>query len=43
MFHFDLKFEKKVFAPFACYIFGLNTAPIVYKGDAIFHVSIEKK
>jgi predicted deacylase len=37
------EFEKKVFAPFACYIFGLNTAPIVYKGDAIFHVSIEKK
>ncbi len=37
------EFEKKVFAPFDCYIFGLNTAPIVYKGDAIFHVSTEAK
>ena len=35
-------FEKNVYAPFDCYIFGLNTAPIVYKGDAIFHVSTEK-
>jgi predicted deacylase len=35
------EFEKKVTAPFDCYIFGLNTAPIVHKGDAIFHVSIE--
>ncbi len=34
-------FEKKVLAPFDCYIFGMNTAPIVYKGDAIFHVSID--
>ena len=34
-------FEKNILAPFDCYIFGLNTAPIVYKGDAIFHVSIE--
>lgn len=37
------EFEKKVTAPFDCYIFGLNTAPIVYKGDALFHVSIEEK
>jgi uncharacterized protein len=37
------EFEKKVMAPFDCCIFGLNTAPIVYKGDAIFHVSIETK
>jgi len=37
------EFEKKVIAPFDCYIYGLNTAPIVYKGDAIFHVSIETK
>ena len=37
------EFEKNVIAPFDCYIFGLNTAPIVYKGDAIFHVSIEIK
>lgn len=34
-------FERKIVAPFDCYIFGLNTAPIVYKGDAIFHVSME--
>lgn len=37
------EFEKNVMAPFDCCIFGLNTAPIVYKGDAIFHVSIETK
>ncbi|MBB6463681.1 succinylglutamate desuccinylase/aspartoacylase family protein [Flammeovirga kamogawensis] len=36
------KFEKKIYAPFDCYIFGLNTAPNVYKGDAIFHVSVNK-
>lgn len=36
-------FEKKISAPFDCYIFGLNTAPIVYKGDALFHVSVEEK
>ncbi|MFT5304586.1 MAG: putative deacylase [Chitinophagales bacterium] len=35
------EFEKNVYAPFDCYLFGLNTAPIVYKGDAIYHVSIE--
>ena len=35
------EFEKNVLAPSDCYIFGLNTAPIVYKGDAIFHVSLE--
>ncbi|MGD1840060.1 MAG: succinylglutamate desuccinylase/aspartoacylase family protein [Thermonemataceae bacterium] len=35
------EFEKKVIAPFDCHIFGLNTAPIVNKGDAIFHVSME--
>ncbi|AZQ60904.1 succinylglutamate desuccinylase/aspartoacylase family protein [Flammeovirga pectinis] len=33
------EFEKKIYAPFDCYIFGLNTAPNVYKGDAIFHIS----
>lgn len=36
------EFEKKIYAPFDCYIFGLNTAPNVYKGDAIFHVSVSK-
>lgn len=35
------EFEKNVFAPFDCHIFGLNTAPIVYKGDAIYHVSAD--
>jgi len=35
------EFEKKVVAPFDCYIFGINTAPIVNKGDALFHVSTE--
>ncbi|NPD46974.1 succinylglutamate desuccinylase/aspartoacylase family protein [Lentimicrobium sp. S6] len=37
------EFEKNVLAPFDCYIFGMNTSPIVYKGDAIFHVSEETK
>ncbi len=37
------EFEKHVLAPFDCYIFGLNTAPIVNKGDALFHVSITIK
>lgn len=36
------EFEKKVYAPFDCYVYGLNTAPIVNKGDAIFHVSVDK-
>ncbi|TDL99284.1 MAG: succinylglutamate desuccinylase [Flavobacteriaceae bacterium] len=31
--------EKPILAPFDCFIFGLNTAPIVHKGDALFHVS----
>ena len=34
------EFEKEIKAPFDCYIFGLNTAPIVYKGGALFHVSV---
>lgn len=34
-------FEKNLKAPFDCYIFGLNEAPIVNKGDALFHVSTE--
>ncbi len=35
------EYEKKVIAPFSCYIFGVNNAPIVNKGDALFHVSVE--
>lgn len=35
------QFEKAVRAPFDCYIFGLNTSPIINKGDALFHVSVE--
>jgi predicted deacylase len=34
-------FERKIFSPFDCYIFGVNTAPIVNKGDALFHVSVD--
>lgn len=33
-------FDKNILAPFDCYIYGLNTSPIVYKGDAIFHISL---
>jgi uncharacterized protein len=33
------EFEEKILAPFDCYLFGLNTAPVVHKGDALFHVS----
>ncbi len=35
------EFEKRVLAPFDCYIYGINHAPLVHKGDAIFHVSVE--
>ncbi|OIP00884.1 MAG: succinylglutamate desuccinylase [Bacteroidetes bacterium CG2_30_33_31] len=35
------EFEKNVVAPFDCYVFSVNTAPIVNKGDALFHVSVE--
>ncbi len=34
-------FEKSIKAPFDCYVFGLNTSPIINKGDALFHVSVE--
>ncbi|MBU1822218.1 MAG: succinylglutamate desuccinylase/aspartoacylase family protein [Bacteroidetes bacterium] len=33
------EFEEEILAPFDCYVFGINTAPIVHKGDALFHVS----
>lgn len=35
------EFKKKVYAPFNCHIFCINKTPIVNKGDALFHVSIE--
>jgi len=35
------EFQKKVIAPFDCYIFGLNTTSVVNKGDALFHISVE--
>jgi len=34
-------FERKIFAPFDCYIFCVNISPIVNRGDAIFHVSLK--
>lgn len=37
------EFSKKVYAPFDCFIFSVNTAPIVNKGDALFHVSIPQE
>lgn len=33
------KFEQKVYAPYSGYIINSNDAPIVYQGDAIFHIS----
>ena len=35
------EFERKVFAPFDCYVFCINISPIVNRGDGIFHVSLE--
>ena len=34
------KFEQKVKAPTSGYIINANDAPIVYQGDAIFHISL---
>jgi hypothetical protein len=34
-------FERKIYAPFDCYVFCVNISPIVNRGDAIFHVSLE--
>ncbi len=33
------EFEFSVVAPFDLYVFGINTEPLVYKGDPLFHVS----
>lgn len=35
------EFEKKVKAPFDCYVFCVNKAPVVNKGNALFHISVE--
>jgi predicted deacylase len=35
------EFERNVIAPFDCHIFCVNTSPIVNKGDALFHLSVE--
>nr|MBC8479121.1 succinylglutamate desuccinylase/aspartoacylase family protein [FCB group bacterium] len=36
------EFERKIYAPFDCHVFCVNTSPIVNKGNAVFHVSIEE-
>jgi len=36
------EFKKKIYAPFDCRIFCINTTPIVNKGDALFHVGYEE-
>jgi len=36
------EFKKKVYAPFDAHIFCINKTPIVNKGDALFHLSIEQ-
>lgn len=33
------KFTRKIKAPYDCHIFCVNTAPIVNKGDAVFHIA----
>jgi len=35
------EFEKKIRAPFDCYVFCVNISPIVNRGDAVFNVSDE--
>jgi uncharacterized protein len=35
------EFKKKIYAPFDCHIFCINKTPIINKGDALFHVSVE--
>jgi predicted deacylase len=36
------EFKKKIYAPFNCHIFCINKTPIVNKGDALFHLSLEE-
>lgn len=35
--------EKKIKSPNSCYIFCINESPVVYKGDAIFHLGFTSK
>ena len=35
------EFKKKVTAPHKGYVFCINRTPIVNKGDALFHISVE--
>ena len=35
-------FKKKIYAPFDGHIFCINKTPIVNKGEALFHISIEE-
>jgi uncharacterized protein len=37
------EFERKVIAPFDCHIICVNTAPVVNKGDALFHISLPEE
>jgi predicted deacylase len=36
------EFKKKIYAPFDGHIFCINKTPIVNKGDALFHMSMEE-
>ncbi|QOD60805.1 succinylglutamate desuccinylase/aspartoacylase family protein [Polaribacter haliotis] len=36
------EFKKKIYAPDNCHIFCVNQTPIVNKGDALFHISLEE-
>jgi predicted deacylase len=37
------EFEKRILAPFDCYLYAINMAPLVHRGDALFHVSVESE
>ena len=37
------EFKKKVFVPYNCHVFCINKTPIVNKGDALFHLSIDEQ
>jgi len=36
------EFKKHIYAPTDCHIFCINRTPIVNKGDALFHLSLEE-